>query len=142
METRLLYILEKDMNEELSKLLQSYNVSDVRLIILVELSPIEVSSMPMIYDLKEIRLRKVKEKVKSWLDTQLKNIDFELIVFEGKPSKNNPPNPLKEIKQLRVFVNYENDIRIVPFLKAFLEPEKITFFSINKIVNNYLSQRI
>ncbi|MEX2483988.1 MAG: hypothetical protein WED10_05505 [Brumimicrobium sp.] len=143
METRLLYILEKEMDENLSKLLNSFKFAKMRLIILVELNPIEVDSMPMIYDFKEIRLSKVKEKVKNWLDFELtKGVLYELIVFEGKPTKNNPPDTLDKINQLKVFVRDNNDIRIVPYLKVHLQPNQITFYKIDKLVNDYLPQRI
>jgi len=122
------------MNSDLSRILNSVEKSAVRFLILVEMSSIHDDTMPMINGLREIRLNKVKDKIQEWFKENLTdNIDFELFVFEGKPSKENPPVILDGINKLYVFVDCSNDIRIVPFLKAQLRPEKIAFFSLNKL---------
>jgi len=134
MDARLLYIRENEMNSDLSRILNSVEKSAVRFLILVEMSSIHDDTMPMINGLREIRLNKVKDKIQEWFKENLTdNIDFELFVFEGKPSKENPPVILDGINKLYVFVDCSNDIRIVPFLKAQLRPEKIAFFSLNKL---------
>lgn len=131
------------MNSELSRTLNAVENVEFRFFILVEITPIQDDSMPMINGLKEIRLNKVKDKIEEWFTKHLSdNIDFELSVFEGKPSKENPPVILKGVDKLFVFVDSSNDIRIVPFLKAQLKPEKITFFAISHIKNKDLSLRI
>ena len=134
MEARLLYIRENEMNTKLSRILNAVRAKDVRFFILVEIKPIQDDSMPMINGLKEIRLNKVKDKIEDWFNENLSNdINFELSVFEGKPSKEKPPTSLKGINKLFVFVDTSNDIRIVPFLKAQLNPEEIVFFQINDL---------
>ena len=138
MNARLLYIRENEMNSNLSKTLKSLERSEVKFFILVEINPIHDESMPMINGLEEIRLNKVKDKIAEWFKENLSDdIIFELSVFEGKPSKDNPPVILKGIKKLLVFVDSTNDIRIVPFLKAQLKPEKIVFLSVNQLINYY-----
>ena len=134
MEARLLYIRENEMNNNLSSILNAVNMKDVRFFILVEIKPIQDDSMPMINGLKEIRLNKVNDKIEDWFTENLPNkINFELSVFEGKPTKEKPPVSLKGIKKLFVFIDSSNDIRIVPFLKAQLSPEEIVFFQINDL---------
>ena len=134
MEARLLYIRENEMNTKLSRILNAVRAKDVRFFILVEIKPIQDDSMPMINGLKEIRLNKVKDKIEDWFNENLLNdINFELSVFEGKPNKEKPPTSLKGINKLFVFVDTSNDIRIVPFLKAQLNPEEIVFFQINDL---------
>jgi hypothetical protein len=131
MEAHLLYIMEEEMNTGLSSFLNVIEKVDVRFFILVEITPIHEDSMPMINGLKEIRLNKVEEWFKENLPIE---INIELSVFEGKPSKENPPVSLERIDKLLVFVDSSNDIRIVPFLKAQLRPEEIVFFPISDIV--------
>lgn len=134
MEARLLYIRENEMNSGLSNILNGVEKSGVRFFILVEIKPIHDDSMPMINGLKEIRLNKVEDKIEEWFRINLSgDINFELSVFEGKPSKDNPPVILKGINKLFVFVDSSNDIRIVPFLKAQLKPEQITFLSLDNL---------
>jgi hypothetical protein len=141
MEARLLYIREIEMNSDLSRILNEVERLDRRFLILVEITPIKVDSMPMINGLKEIRLNKVKEKIENWFKENLSDdICFELTVFEGKPSKVNPPVTLKGIDKLFLFVDASNDIRIVPFLKAQIAPEKIVFFPIGQVNNKKLPQ--
>jgi len=136
MDARLLYIRENEINSNLSTILNSVERSEFKFFILVEITPIHDESMPMINGVKEIRINKVKEKIIDWFKENLSSeINFELSVFEGKPSKDNPPVTLKAINKLFVFVDSTNDIRIVPFLKAQLEPEKIVFFSVNQLIN-------
>jgi hypothetical protein len=136
MDARLLYIRENEINSNLSTILNSVERSEFKFFILVEITPIHDESMPMINGVKEIRINKVKEKIIDWFKENLSSeINFELSVFEGKPSKDNPPVTLKGINKLFVFVDSTNDIRIVPFLKAQLEPEKIVFFSVNQLIN-------
>lgn len=138
MNARLLYIRENEIDSNLSKTLNCLERSEVKFFILVEIKPIHDESMPMINGLKEIRLHKVKDKIAEWFKENLsEDINFELSVFEGKPSKDNPPVILKGITRLFVFVNSTNDIRIVPFLKAQLKPEKIVFLSVNQLINYY-----
>ncbi len=135
MEARLLYIREDEMNTGLSRFLNVIEKVDVRFFILVEITPIHEDSMPMINGLKEIRLNKVEDKIEEWFKENLPNdINIELSVFEGKPSRENPPVSLEGIDKLFVFVDSSNDIRIVPFLKAQLKPEEIVFFPISDIV--------
>lgn len=142
MEARLLYIRENEMNTKLSRTLNAVRVKDVRFFILVEIKPIQDDSMPMINGLKEIRLNKVKDKIEDWFNENLSNdINFELSVFEGKPSKEKPPVSLEGINKLFVFVDTSNDIRIVPFLKAQLNPEEIVFFQISDLEKIDLSLR-
>ena len=127
------------MNPDLSNIFNKVEKLAIRFLILIEITPIKEDSMPMINGLKEIRLNKVKEKIRNWFQLNLsKDIQFELTVFEGKPSKINPQIVLKEIDKLFVFVRSSNDIRIVPFLKAQIPPDKIVFFSLNQIKNKSL----
>lgn len=136
MEARLLYIRENEIDSNLSKILSSVDRSDFKFYILVEVTPIHDESMPMINGLEEIRINKVKEKIIDWFKGKLSSeINFELSVFEGKPSKDNPPVILKDIDKLIAFVDASNDVRIAPFLKAQVAPEKITFFPINQLIN-------
>lgn len=136
MDARLIYIRENEIDSNLSTILNSIERSEFKFFILVEILPIHDESMPMINGLKEIRINKVKEKIIDWFKENLSSeINFELSVFEGKPSKDNPPIILKGIDKLFVFVDSTNDIRIVPFLKAQLKPDKIIFFPVNQLVN-------
>lgn len=138
MEARLLYIRENEIDSKLSKILSSVSKTEIRFYILVEINPIHDESMPMINGLEEIRIHKVKEKIIDWFKGNLSDeIDFEVSVFEGKPSKDNPPVILNKISKLHVFVDASNDIRLVPFLKAQLKPDKITFFPINQLINYF-----
>lgn len=131
------------MNVDLSRILNAVEKSDTRFFILVEIKPTHHDSMPMINGLKEIRLNKVKDIIATWFKENLSNeINFELFVFEGKPSKDNPPVILNGINKLNVFVNSSNDIRVVPFLKAQLQPEKITFLSICDLIYKNRSHKI
>lgn len=136
MDARLIYIRENEIDSNLSTILNSIERSEFKFFILVEITPIHDESMPMINGLKEIRINKIKEKIIDWFKENLSSeINFELSVFEGKPSKDNPPIILKGIDKLFVFVDSTNDIRIVPFLKAQLKPDKIIFFPVNQLVN-------
>jgi hypothetical protein len=136
MEAHLLYIRENEMNDDLSRILNAVERSQIRFFILVEINPIQDDSMPMINGLKEIRLNKVEDKIEHWFKENLsRNIDFELSVFEGKPRKGYPSISLVGINKLLVFVDSSNDLRIVPFIKTQLKPSEITFLSIEGLIN-------
>lgn len=137
MEARLLYIRENEVNTSLANTLNAVERTDLRFLVLVELNAIHDDSMPMINGLREIRISKVKDKITEWFRTKIKSdIKIELSVFEGKPSKENPPVLLNGLNKLNVYVDFTNDIRIVPFLKAQMKPQQITFYPIHYLVND------
>ncbi|MDX1652923.1 MAG: hypothetical protein R3277_10555 [Brumimicrobium sp.] len=131
MEGGLLYIREKEISSDLGKQLINSVGQSSYLMVLVEIEPIRLSNVPMITDFKEIRLKKFKEKIEKWFRESLPSeVSFDIHVFEGKPTKNNPNYFFENKGKLNVFLKKVNQLRISPFLKEHFTPDQVRFISI------------
>ncbi len=134
MNTRLIYVREEEMSEELGAMLAQHTSVNEYLLFLVELKAVDDHNVPMISDLSDLRLNKAEQVIKEWLeDFVAPDLNWKLVVFEGKPAKNNPDFTFgSKFHKINVFVHPENELRLIPFLKNRVEPNKLYFFNFDQ----------
>lgn len=130
MKTRLIYIREEEMSDELGAIIARFTGVGENLLFFVELKALEDNNVPMISDLSDLRLNKAEQRIKDWLEELIApELVWELVVFEGKPTKNNPDYGwVINQQKLKVFVHPANELRLIPFLKSRIAPDQLRFF--------------
>lgn len=131
MNTWLVYIREEEMTGEFGTMLAQLNNANDYLLFLVELKAVDDHIVPMISDLSDLRLNKAELVIKEWLeDFVAPDLNWKLVVFEGEPAKNNPDFTFgSKLKKINVFVQPENELRLIPFLKTRVAPNNLYFYN-------------
>ncbi len=137
MNTRLIYIREEEMSGEFGAMLTQHDNTNEYLLFLVELKAVDDHNVPMISDLSDLRLNKAEEQIKQWLeDFVATDLNWKLVVFEGKPAKNNPDFTFdSNYQKINIFVHPENELRLIPFLRNRVAPNKLYFFNFDQFNN-------
>lgn len=133
MDLRIIYIEEKDLNENLVKQLVQIKFEDVRVLFFVELKEVDSNLVPMISDLPLIRIEKAERRIRKWLEEHVAHIsNYEVLVFHGPPSRTNPKFKLSVNKnaKLNVLVHPEHESRIAPYLYHHAGAHQIKYFSL------------
>ncbi|GEM_PF-2663728 len=133
MNLHLVYIQESDLNSQLVKTLDQVYVKDDKVLFFVELKEVDEKSIPMIVDLMSLRLRKAERRIKSWLQQHIENLkNYEVLVFNGKPSRTNPSYNLSVSKQdgVHVIIDPKHENRIAPYLRQHAGSHQIKYLSL------------
>lgn len=133
MNLRLIYIREEDLREQLVEVLNNIQFEDVEVLFFIELKEVDEKKIPMISDLSKLRLRKAESRIRKWLNERVPEIqNFEVLVFDGRPTRNNPNYQLliKKGDGVHVFINPKHELRIAPYLKHHAGAHQIKYMSL------------
>ena len=133
MDLRIVYITEKDLNDQLVEQLKNISFEDVRVLFFVELGEVDYQLLPMISDVANLRLRKAERRINKWLEEGLDHINhFEVLTFNGRPTKTNPNYTLtlQKNQELNVLLSPEHEPRIAPYLNQHAGAHQIKYLSL------------
>ena len=133
MNTRLIYLLEEDFRRDLAYILNKEDFSGQNVIFFVELRKVDDQVIPMISDLVKIRLDKAKVRLEKWVRNNVNSLEhFEVLVFDGRPSRTNPNIQLNfsSTEDFHVFLEPRNEYRLAPYLKYNAGAHQVRYLSL------------
>lgn len=133
MDLRLIYIKEEDLNQQLVDTLKQISFKENRVLFFVELKDVDDEIVPMISDLSNLRIVKAEKRITKWIKNHSNHIDnFEVLVFNGHPTRSNPNYKLtfENSEGVHVLINPEYMPRIAPYLKHHAGAHQVKYLSL------------
>lgn len=133
MGTRLIYLLEEDFKHDLAEVLSQENLAGQNVIFFVELRKVDEQLVPMIADFSKLRLKKAEKRFRDWIKKNIKGLEnFQVMVFDGRPSRSNPNFDLTKLDKsdFHVLVTPKNESRLTSYLKYNTGIHQIRYLSL------------